>query len=211
MSDETPHSCQIYLITPPRIAEASFPGLLSDLLDAVPVAAVRLELETRDEEVISNAADALRGICHAREVPLLIADHYRVVRRLGLDGVHLKGTRDVRDARAELGDKAIVGTFCGTSRHAGMTAGEIGADYVSFGPVSEDSLGSGEMAQTGDFDWWHQMIEVPNVAEGGLTPEKALELAPFTDFIALGSEIWSGETQPLEALQAFSKSVALKT
>jgi len=209
MTDETPHACQIYLITPPRIAEASFPGLLSDLLDAVPVAAVRLELETRDEELISNAADALRGICHAHDVPLLIADHYRVVRRLGLDGVHLKGTRDVRDARSELGDKAIVGTFCGTSRHAGMTAGEIGADYVSFGPVTANGLGSGETAETGDFEWWHQMIEVPNVAEGGLTPERADNLAPLADFVALGSEIWNSDMTPLETLADYAKRVAL--
>ena len=35
---------------------------------------------------------------------------------------------------------AIVGAFCGTSRHDGMTAGEMGADYVSFGPVAAVSL-----------------------------------------------------------------------
>jgi len=167
-----PSPILLYLITPPRIAEASFPGLLSELLDQVPIAAVRMELETRDEEIISRTADGIRGICHAHDVPLTIADHYRVVRRLGLDGVHLKGTKDVRDARKELGDNAIVGTYCGTSRHAGMTAGEIGADYVSFG-----------------------------------TLEAAKTLAPFTDFIALGAEVWNGDMPPVEVLKAYAAQI----
>jgi len=209
MTEETPHQCQIYLITPGRIAEGSFAEHLTQILSAVPVAAVRLDLETRDEEVITRAADALRDICHARDVPLIIADHYRVVRRLGLDGVHLKGTRDVRDARSELGDKAIIGTFCGTSRHAGMTAGEIGADYVSFGPVTQTALGSGDLATPEDFAWWHEMIEVPNVAEGSLTLEMANALAGFADFIALGPEIWSKDAPPVDTLKAFADQISL--
>lgn len=209
MIDETPHQCQIYLITPSRLAEASFPDLLSHLLDEVPVAAVRMELESRDEEVISRAADGIRGICHARDVPLLIGDHYRVVKRLGLDGVHLKGTRDVRHAREELGDKAIIGTFCGTSRHAGMTAGEIGADYVSFGPVAQTELGSTDIANVEAFDWWHQMIEVPSVAEGNLSPEIAKEIAPFADFIALGPEVWAAGDTPVNTLKKYGQNIGL--
>jgi thiamine monophosphate synthase len=42
------------------------------------------------------------------------------------------------------------------------------------------------------------MIEVPVVAEGGITPEVAAALAGTIDFIALGEEIWSppGEAEP---------------
>lgn len=209
MSDPTPHTCQIYLVTPGRVAMDSFPELLEELLDETPIAAVRLELETRDPDAIANAADALRGVCHARDVPLILSEHYRMVRNLGLDGTHLMGSRDVRDARKELGDKAIIGTYCGVSRHAGMTAGEISADYVSFGPMSETALGSGDVADRELFEWWSQMIEVPSVAEGGLTPELAGELAPFVDFIALGREVWAADTSPKEALAEFSRRVAL--
>jgi thiamine-phosphate pyrophosphorylase len=182
---------------------------LAKLLDEVPIAAVRLDLESRDEEVISRAADALRGMCHARDVPLVIGDHFRVVRRLGLDGVHLKGTRDLRDARSELADGAIMGTYCGASRHAGMNAGEMGADYVSFGPVSETGLGSAEIADTASFEWWHQMIEVPCVAEGEVSLEAARTLAPYADFIALGSEVWTGEEPPLTRLQSYAQAIGL--
>src|SRR4028118_212806 len=62
--------------------------------------------------------------------------HALLVSRLGLDGVPLlDAARSVRKVRKDLGDDAIVGAFCHASRHDGMTAGELGADYVSFGPV----------------------------------------------------------------------------
>jgi len=43
------------------------------------------------------------------------------------------------------------------------------------------------------------MIEVPVVAEGGLTPELIGDLAPCTDFFGIGDEIWGGD-DPLGAL-----------
>lgn len=209
MTEETPHQTQIYLLTPGRCALESFPGLLAELLDTLPVACVRLALDARDEDTIARTADALRGVCHVREVPLVISEHYRMVRNLGLDGVHLMGTRDVRDAREALPDGAIVGTFCGTSRHAGMTAGEIGADYISFGPVSASALGSGETADLEHFKWWSEMIEVPSVAEDGLTPELAETLGPYADFIALGPEVWSGDQAPAQNLRLFAERIGL--
>ena len=111
-------------------------------------------------------------------MPLVVADHFRLAPRLGLDGVHLTdGARQVRAARKALGADAIVGAFARASRHDGMTAAEIGADYVSFGPVGATGLGDGSVAPLDLFAWWSEMIEVPVVAEGGLTPALAADLA----------------------------------
>ena len=134
--DETPEQPQIYLITPAEIELSSFPAQLAATLDAHDVACVRLALSTRDEDRLSRAADALREVTHARDVALVISDHVLMVERLGLDGVHLSdAAKSVRYARKELGEDAIVGSYCGTSRHGGMSAGEAGADYVCFGPA----------------------------------------------------------------------------
>jgi thiamine-phosphate pyrophosphorylase len=166
------------------------------------VACLRIALATRDEGRISGAADALREVCHARDVAVVIDSHVKLSARLGLDGVHLPDARlSVRDARKELGADAIVGAFCGQSRHDGMSAGEAGADYISFGPVSETPLHDGRMADAELFTWWSEMIEVPVVAEGGVTPEKLVELAPCTDFFAIGDEIWKTE-DPAASLTA---------
>jgi thiamine-phosphate pyrophosphorylase len=182
---------QIYLVTPPEIDLMRFPETLSAVLEAQEIACLRLSLATRDEDVLMRAADAIREIAHAFDVALVIDTHVVLADRLGLDGVHLTdGARSVRAARKELGQDAIVGAFCGTSRHDGMNAGEGGADYVSFGPVSGGALGDGSLAERDLFAWWSEMIEVPVVAEGGITAEVARDLAPVVDFVSVGEEIW---------------------
>ncbi|MEM6303586.1 MAG: thiamine phosphate synthase [Pseudomonadota bacterium] len=195
-----PDQPQIYLITPPEVELSRFPLLLGQVLDAHPVACVRLALASRDEDRISRAADALREVTHARDVALVISEHLQLVERLGLDGVHLPdGARSVRAARKALGPDAIVGSFCSASRHDGMTAGEAGADYVSFGPVQASALGDGSFAQAELFAWWSEMIEVPVVAEGALSVQTVRTLAPVTDFFGVGAEIWEAP-DPTEAL-----------
>ena len=194
---------QLYLITPTEFDLLDYPGRLAACLDATEIACVRLSLATRDEDRIARAADALREITHARDVALVIDSHMRLVERLGLDGVHLTdGARSVRQVRKDLGDDAIVGAFCGASRHDGMTAGELGADYVSFGPVGQTALGDGSRAEQELFEWWSLMIEVPVVAEGALDLDIVRRLTPHTDFFGIGDEIWS-QNDAAAALLAF--------
>ncbi|WP_299875810.1 thiamine phosphate synthase [uncultured Sulfitobacter sp.] len=196
---DTPEQPQIYLITPPEVELSTFPATLAGILDAHDIACVRLALATRDEDRIARAADALREVTHARDVALVIADHTLMVERLGLDGVHLSdAARSVRHARKELGPDAIVGAFCGPSRHDGMSAGEAGADYVSFGPVRPGTLDDGSFAETELFGWWSEVIEVPVVAEGLLDEAMITRLAPHTDFFGLGDELWKSEEPAAE-------------
>ena len=191
---------QIYLITPAEFELSSFPTRLAAVLDAHEIACVRLALATRDEDKISRAADALREVTHERDVALVIDTHILLVERLGLDGVHLTdGARSVRKTRKALGADAIIGSFCGASNHDGISAGEAGADYISFGPVTASELGDGSVAEPDLFQWWSQMIEVPVVAEGALTAEMIRQLAPKTDFFGIGDEIWT-QNDPAQAL-----------
>lgn len=192
---------QIYLVTPPVFDPEPFAKALASVLDAHPVACLRLALASRDEDRIGRAADACREVAHARDVAIVLDDHVALAERFGLDGVHLTdAARSVRDARKALGPDAIVGSYCGTSRHDGMNAGEAGADYVSFGPVS-GSLGDGTQADRELFAWWTEMIELPVVAEGGLSPDLITQLADVTDFFAIGEEIWDAD-DPASALGA---------
>lgn len=200
---------QLYLVTPPAFDPEPFAALLAAVLDAVPVACLRLSLATRDEDAVARAADTLREIAHARDVALVIAQHMQLVERLGLDGVHFDdGARKVRKAREALGADAIVGAFCGASRHEGMSAGEAGADYVAFGPIGETVLGDGSRAPRDLFEFWSEAIEVPVVAEGALTLEAAADIAPITDFVALGEEVWQAE-DPVALLRAYASAIAL--
>ena len=195
-----PDQPQIYLITPPAFELSQFPTQLASVLDAHSVACVRLALASHDEDRIARAADACREVTLERDVALVIESHIMLVERLGLDGVHLlDGARSVRSARKTLGADAIVGAYCGQSRHEGMSAGEAGADYVSFGPVGVSALGDGAQAEPELFEWWSQVIEVPFVAEGALDEGLIRTLAPMTDFFGLGDEIWRSDA-PQDAL-----------
>ncbi|WP_439154637.1 thiamine phosphate synthase [Yoonia sp.] len=191
---------QIYLITPSEFDLSTYPDLLAACLDSTAVACVRLALATRDEQRVARAADALREVTGAREVAFVIESHMMMVEPHGLDGVHLlDGARSVKTARKALGEDAIVGAFCANSRHDGMTAGELGADYVSFGPVGVTPLGDGRQAELDLFEWWSLMIEVPVVAEGALDAALVRQLTPHTDFFGIGDEIW-GADDPVRAL-----------
>ncbi len=199
---------QIYLVTPPEMDPATFPDTLAAVLDAVEIACVRLAPSTRDDVLIARLGDALRDVAHARDIPLVIEQHVMMVERLGLDGVHLTdGPRQVRKTRKLLGADAIVGTFCGASRHDAMTAGEAGADYVAFGPVGQTTLGDGTLAGYDLFAWWSEMIEVPVVAEGNLDEDIVATLSPVADFLCFGSEVWETE-DPLARLKSLVSAIA---
>lgn len=199
---------RIYLISPPQIELSSFPDALARVLDSCEIACLRLALSSRDEDTLLRAADACRDVAIERDVAIVIDDHVMLAERLGLDGVHLTdAAKSVRAARKALGPDGIVGSFCGASRHDGISAGEAGADYISFGPVGATSLGDGEQAGLDLFQWWSEMIEVPVVAEGALSADAVRPLAPYTDFFGV-SEIWAADA-PEKALQDLMAATAI--
>lgn len=196
---------QIYLVTPPEV-DAAFAPRLASVLEAHPVACLRLALATRDVERVTRAADLCREVAHRFDVPLVVADHAALVEPLGLDGVHLTDPRPLRKLRAEWGPDPIIGAFCGTSRHDGMLAGEAGADYVAFGPAGGVATGADGRAERDLFAWWSEMIELPVVAEGGLDEEAVTALAGVADFLALGEEVWSAD-DPASRLAALTAAL----
>lgn len=196
---DAPSAPQLYLITPVGADPDAFGPRLAEVLERYQVACIRIP-GAGDETRLGRMADVVRDIAHAHDVAVVIEDHIQIAQSHGLDGVHLTtGAKQVRYARRELGDDAIVGCFSGASRHDGMSAAESGADYVSFGPVGPTGLGTGEEAPMDLFAWWSEMIEVPIVAEGGLDAVLIGKLAPITDFFAIGPEIWAKD-DPMDAL-----------
>ena len=198
---------QIYLLTPPEFDLPTFRDQLAAVLDAHEIACLRLSMATQDEDRLSRATDSLRETAHDRDVALVIDSHLVFARDHGLDGVHLvDGSRSVRTARAALGRDAIIGAYCRASRHDGMNAAEAGANYVAFGPVGASALGDGTLAERELFAWWSEMIELPVVAEGNLDNSLAARLAPITDFIGIGEEIWR-QDDPAKALAGFVRAL----
>ncbi len=202
-------SARLYLVTPPAFEPAALAPRLAQALEAGGVACVRLDIAA-GEAAIRAAAAALAPLCAARDVPLVLAEHPRLAAELRLDGVHLRegGVQAIRAARALFGEAGIVGAWAGASRHRGMVAAEAGADYVALGPVRAGALGDGAEADAGLFAWWAEIIETPCVAEGGLTPAIAAELAATADFFAPRASVWDHPDGPAAAVAAYAAALA---
>ncbi len=201
--------CRLYLITPPRIEPAAFAETLATALDAGDVACVQLRLPDAAREARIAAAEVLRPVCHARGVALLLDEDPEAARAAGLDGVHLSDPRALGPARESLGDGAIAGVACGGSRHAAMVAAEKGADYVSFGAFfPSPTLPDAALAEPEIIAWWSELMVVPCVAVGGVTPENCAPLvAAGADFLAVSSAVWGHPMGPAAAVAAFAEAI----
>ena len=195
----------IYLVTPDDAEPEGLVPALGAALDTGLVACVRLSLASTDEDTWKRAADRLRAVTEPRDVALVVRDHFRLARAEALDGVHLSDGRvPLRRVRGELGPDRIIGAFAGAERHQGMVLAEAGADYVSLGPVGDaGALGDGTLAEPALFEWWAEMIEIPVVAEGGVTLEHAAALKGLADFIVPDAAVWQ-EPDIAAALNAYA-------
>ncbi len=198
---------QLYLLTPRVFALEQFSEWLARVLDAVPIACVRL-LDSADIDHLRRAAARLKPIVEARAVPLLIESHAELVNDCGLDGVHLRRgeTKGVKALRKRLGPGVILGASAFPTRHDGMVLAEAGADYVSFGPVGAPRRAGEKQVERTLFSWWAEMITVPVVAEGFISRAVIEELSEWVDFFALGDEIWHVDN-PIAALKEIAAPI----
>ncbi len=198
---------ELYLLTPPRI-DADFAGTLARTLDAGPVSALQIRLKDHDEAEIRTLAPALIEAAHGRGVTVILNDDPQLAAALGCDGVHV-GQEDasVKQARADMGPKALIGATCHDSRHLAMLAGEHGADYVAFGSVYETATKTPKSRASLElFTWWRELFELPCVAIGGITPDNAGPVIEAgADYLAVCGGIWTWPDGPERACEAFSR------
>jgi len=188
-----PPPCQLYLVSPPDVS-GQFPARLENALAAGPVAAFQFRVKGIDQHEAAALAEPLLAICRARDVAFIVNDSVGLARRLGADGVHLgQHDGDVREAREALGREAQIGVTCHASRHLAIEAGEAGADYVAFGSFfPSETKASEHRPELELLEWWQQMMEIPCVAIGGITPENGAPLvAAGADFLAVSSAVWN--------------------
>jgi thiamine-phosphate pyrophosphorylase len=195
---------QLYLISPLDVSGA-FPDRLQRALAAGPVAAFQLRLKGIDQHEAARLAGPLQEICLAREVAFIVNDSVALAKRIGADGVHLgQGDGDVREAREILGREAQIGVTCHASRHLGVEAGEAGADYVAFGAFFPSNTKASEHRPELELlEWWQDLMEIPCVAIGGITPSNGRPLVEAgADFLAASGAVWNGDE--VEAVRAFA-------
>ena len=203
--------CRLYLITPPAIDDlTAFAGQLETALAAGDVAALQIRLKPADDAALLAAVEALAPVARAYGVAVILNDRPDLAARSGCDGVHV-GQSDVSlaEARRLMGPDAMIGVTCHDSRELAMDAAEAGADYVAFGAFFPST--TKETAHRPDpeiLTIWQEMVEIPCVAIGGITPTNAGELARAgADFVAASSAVWTAPEGAAAAVRAFNRAL----
>jgi thiamine-phosphate pyrophosphorylase len=204
-------TARLYLITPPALVPAAFAEALAAALDAGDVACVQLRLKDADDDTIRHAAETLQPVARQRGVAFVMNDRPDLALATECDGVHI-GQQDASyaEARRLLGPDRIVGVTCHQSRHLAMEAAEAGADYVAFGAFFPS--GTKDAAHRADpeiLHWWNEIMTVPSVAIGGITPANCAPLVTSgADFLAVIAAVWNHPEGPGKAVKDFIAAIA---
>ena len=176
---------------------AAFADLLHATINAADIACLRIA--GRDPERITIIAKVLAPLAQDQGVAVLL-ETADLAAKLRADGVHLADTSQYREARRVIGADGIVGVTCPLERHTAMEVGEAGADYVEFAVADAIEADAFDLVA-----WWTEMMTVPCVVTGALTPEIAAQfIAAGADFLAPYPDIWlaSDPTKAIAALLA---------
>ncbi len=176
-------------VTIPALPAPHGPRLLAEALATARVAAVVI-VPTEAGNIAPDAALPLIAATQKANAAALIYGDAHLARTLKADGVHLPWSLECRaaaeDAREILGQGGIVGADAGQSRHDAMELGELGVDYVAFGPDGGIDPALARDERDGFVAWWAEIFEVPVVALDVTGAEEAAALASVNaDFISV--------------------------
>ncbi|MDP1730004.1 MAG: thiamine phosphate synthase [Devosia sp.] len=177
-------SAQIFLIAPADAEPAEFVTTLTGILARSEVPALLLPRGERPEKAYKDFVKAVLPGAQAAGCAVLIEGEPGLVRTLRADGLHVTaGAKAVSEAIGVLKPDLIVGAGDIHSRDDAMTQGELGVDYILFGPLSGSISPAGrEMAR-----WWAQTMEVPSVFSDPEADAASYD-AEGCEFIGLGAK-----------------------
>jgi thiamine-phosphate pyrophosphorylase len=153
-------SAELYLIAPTDQPAERLKSALAAAVAQHDVAALLLPRGTLSENAYKALAKAVVPLAQQHGAAVLVEGDPGLVRLLGADGLHVQGgIGATRQAVAALKPDFIVGVGDIQSRDDAMSHGELGIDYILFGPlsgaISDDAR---DMAR-----WWAETMEIPSV------------------------------------------------
>lgn len=171
-------------------------NLLKAVEQAIQGGASLVQLRDKSEDINNRKtiALALKKLCADHGVCFIINDDVQLAAAINADGVHLgKEDLSITEARKIVGNQAIIGASCYNQLALAEAAQIQGADYIAFGsffnsPTKPDAVS----ASLPLVEKARDVIKIPMVAIGGITPDNAGPLiAAGMCAIAVASGIFS--------------------
>ena len=140
------------------------------------VRCVQLRIKQQSESTCRHEIRQARGLCETHEATLIVNDYWQLALDEGCNAVHL-GQEDLQGANIALLKEAGVKVGISTHDRAELAlALEQRPDYIALGPIYATLLKKMPWRPQGlaKLQRWKQVIgEIPLVAIGGFTPERA--------------------------------------
>ena len=175
---------------PPRLQPGLYAITDSDLTGDIPLETaveqairggarvIQYRDKQTDRSMRVSTAMRLANVCRSHGIPLIINDDVDLAARCHAAGVHLgRADSPMLAARQRLGPDAIIGISCYNSLERAQVAAAGGANYVAFGRFfPSQSKPDAVSADPALLSQARELLEVPLVAIGGITPDNGAAL-----------------------------------
>ena len=192
----------LYLITPD---DDDSDRLLERVAAVLPAAPALLQYRNKRADAARrfDEARAMKALCDAAGVPLVINDDWRLALDGGAAGAHLgEDDGDLADARGAA-PNLLLGASCYDDLVRAERAAAAGADYLAFGAFFPTRTKATTRRATPDLLAAAAPLQRPRVAIGGLTPDNAAPLvAAGADLLAVVGAVFDAP-DPLVAARRF--------
>jgi thiamine-phosphate pyrophosphorylase len=141
------------------------------------VRAVQLREKDLTSKELYETAYELRRLTSRYGAKLFINDRVDVALAVDADGVHIGGSSlPIYKVRRLLGERKLIGVSCHNQVQA-ITAQEMGADFITFGPVyfTPSKAAYGDPVGLDLLQTVSEMLQIPVFALGGINRENCAE------------------------------------
>jgi thiamine-phosphate pyrophosphorylase len=193
----------LYLITPDDDDGDRLIERVAAVLPARP-ALLQYRAKRADATRRLDQAMALKALCGAAGVPLIINDDWRLAMEVGAAGAHL-GEHDGELAEARrAAPSLLLGASCYDDATRAAQAAAAGADYVAFGAFFPTNTKVTTRRAMPELLRESEALGLPRVAIGGITPDNAAPLITAgADLIAVVGAVFDAP-DPLAAALRFT-------
>jgi len=193
----------LYLITPD---DDDSDRLLERVAAVLPAKPALLQYRNKRADAMRrfDEARALKALCDAAAVPLVINDDWRLAVEIDAAGAHLgEDDGDLAEARRSA-PRLLLGASCYDELARAERAAAAGANYLAFGAFFPTKTKATHRRATPDLLAAAARLQRPRVAIGGLTPDNAAPLvAAGADLLAVVGAVFDAP-DPLATARRFN-------